>query len=78
MDDITLARAVHIVAVIHWIGGVAFVTPVVLPVISVMTEPARRLALLENIEGCFSTQVLDCSRLAWRQLPPLCLVSTGS
>ena len=31
MDDIVLARALHVLAVVHWIGGVAFVTLVVLP-----------------------------------------------
>ena len=31
MDDIALARALHVLAVVHWIGGVAFVTLVVLP-----------------------------------------------
>lgn len=31
MDDVVLARALHVLAVVHWIGGVAFVTLVVLP-----------------------------------------------
>ena len=25
MDDVTIARAIHVLAVIHWMGGVAFV-----------------------------------------------------
>lgn len=49
MDDVTLARAVHMLAVIHWMGGVAFVTAVVLP--------DRRLALFEAVERRFSAQV---------------------
>jgi len=49
MDDVTLARAVHVLAVIHWMGGVAFVTAVVLP--------ERRLALFEAVERRFSAQV---------------------
>jgi len=49
MDDVTLARAVHVLAVIHWIGGVAFVTAVVLP--------ERQLALFETVERRFSAQV---------------------
>ena len=57
MDDLTLARAVHVLAVIHWIGGVAFVTAVILPVLAVFAEPSRRLALFEAIEHRFSTQV---------------------
>jgi uncharacterized membrane protein len=49
MDDVTLARAVHVLAVIHWMGGVAFVTAVVLP--------ERKLALFEAVERRFSAQV---------------------
>lgn len=57
MDDLTVARAVHILAVIHWMGGVAFVTLVLLPAIAGIAEPSRRLALFEAIEGRFSAQV---------------------
>ena len=57
MDDITLARAVHVLAVVHWMGGVAFVTLVILPAIAAISEPAQRLALFEEIEGRFSAQV---------------------
>lgn len=32
MDDIVIARALHVLAVIHWIGGLSFVTLVVLPI----------------------------------------------
>ena len=31
MDDVTVARALHVLAVVHWIGGVAIVTLVILP-----------------------------------------------
>jgi putative copper export protein len=31
IDDVELARAVHVLCVAHWIGGVAFVTLVALP-----------------------------------------------
>jgi uncharacterized membrane protein len=57
MDDVTIARAVHVLAVIHWIGGVAFVTMVILPSIAMLTEPSRRLALFEAVEHRFSRQV---------------------
>jgi uncharacterized membrane protein len=57
MDDVTIARAIHIVAIIHWLGGVAFVTLVVLPVAACAADPARRLELFEAIERRFSTQV---------------------
>jgi hypothetical protein len=26
MEDLAIARAIHVVAMLHWIGGVAFVT----------------------------------------------------
>jgi len=57
MDDLTVARAVHVLSVIHWMGGVAFVTAVILPALATFGEPSRRLALFEAIEHRFSTQV---------------------
>ena len=74
MDDLTLARAVHVLAVIHWIGGVAFVTMVILPAIAAFEAPARRIALFEAIEHRFSAQVkisvpvagLSGAYMAWR------------
>lgn len=56
MDDITLARALHVLAVVHWIGGVALVTAVIQPAVSRLAEPARRLALFEAIESRFAAQ----------------------
>jgi uncharacterized membrane protein len=56
MDDITLARALHVLAVVHWIGGVAMVTMVLLPAMSSLAEPERRLAMFEAIEGRFGAQ----------------------
>ena len=74
MDDLTLARVVHVLAVIHWIGGVAFVTAVILPFLAIFDEPSRRLVLFEAIEHRFSTQVkvsvplagLSGAYMAWR------------
>ncbi len=56
MDDVTIARAVHVLAVIHWMGGVAFVTAVVLPAV-VVVPATRRLALFESVEQRFARQV---------------------
>ena len=36
-DALTLARAIHVLSIVHWIGGVCAVTTIVLP-------QARRLA----------------------------------
>lgn len=56
MDDLTLARALHVLAIVHWIGGVALVTGVILPATARLAEPQRRLPLFEAIEGRFSAQ----------------------
>lgn len=56
MDDLTIARALHVIAVVHWIGGVAMVTAVILPAVARLEAKERRLALFEAIEGRFSAQ----------------------
>ncbi|MBL8674757.1 MAG: hypothetical protein IPK81_10035 [Rhodospirillales bacterium] len=56
MDDITIARAIHVLAVVHWIGGVALVTTVLLPAAARLAGPAARLALFEAVEGRFARQ----------------------
>ncbi len=74
MDDLVLARAVHVLAVVHWIGGVSLVTLVILPAIARFAEPARRGALFEAIEGRFAWQArisvtlagLSGFYMAWR------------
>ena len=57
MDDVAMARMVHVLSVLHWFGGVAFVTSVVLPAISWLAEPERRLEMFEAIERRFAAQV---------------------
>lgn len=56
MDDLIVARAIHILAIVHWIGGVAMVTAVILPAVARFAEPARRIAAFEEIEGRFAMQ----------------------
>lgn len=55
MDDVAIARALHVLAVVHWIGGVALVTLVVLPAVRA-AAPSRRMELFETIERRFSAQ----------------------
>jgi uncharacterized membrane protein len=57
MDDITLARALHVLAVIHWIGGLAFVTLIILPLARSRDSAEEALALFESVERRFSKQV---------------------
>lgn len=56
MDDLALARALHVVALIHWIGGVAMVTLVLLPGLLRTVPAAERLQLFAAIEGRFAAQ----------------------
>jgi uncharacterized membrane protein len=56
MDDITIARTLHVLAVVMWIGGVAFVTTIVMPFIRHSSPPAERLGAFHRIEGRFAPQ----------------------
>lgn len=51
-----IARGLHVLGVVLWIGGVGFVTLVLLPAIKQLTEPEQRLALFEQLEHRFSWQ----------------------
>ena len=55
MDTFAIARALHVLAVVHWIGGVAMVTLVILPSLMRM-PPADRLTTFETVEGRFGAQ----------------------
>jgi uncharacterized membrane protein len=56
MDDFTLARVLHVLAVLFWIGGVAFVTLVLLPWVKREHDPDERLAAFHAVEGRFAPQ----------------------
>jgi|SRR6185503_8721713 len=56
MGEITLARALHVFGVILWIGGVGFVTTVLLPAVRRLKSPGERLALFDAIERRFAWQ----------------------
>lgn len=56
MDDYILARAVHVIAVLLWIGGVAFVTLALMPVIRADNAPGDRIKAFHAIERRFSAQ----------------------
>ena len=49
-----LARAIHVVSVVIWIGGVAFVTLVLLPSLKKIEDSKTRLELFEKLEGKFA------------------------
>lgn len=56
VDDFTLARIVHVMAVMFWIGGVGFVTWVVMPAIRYSESAADRLGKFHAIKGRFAAQ----------------------
>lgn len=56
MDAFTIARALHVLAVVHWIGGVTTVTLVLLPGIMGQVSAEKRLELFDMIEGRFAFQ----------------------
>lgn len=56
MDDIAIARAIHVVAVVFWIGGVAMVTTVLVPAIRRLKTPDERIAFFDAVERRFARQ----------------------
>ena len=63
-SDFVLARVLHVIAVIIWIGGVAFVTTVLIPAIRKTQSPENRLEIFEILEGKFSFQAKFTTLLA--------------
>ncbi len=56
MDDVVIARALHVLAVVIWIGGVAMATTVVLPTVRRGDLGADRLGAFQAIEQRFVWQ----------------------
>lgn len=56
MHDIALARALHVIGVVLWIGGVAMVTMVLLPAVRKAKTAEDRVALFEELERRFAMQ----------------------
>jgi uncharacterized membrane protein len=55
MDDIAIARALHVLAVVIWIGGLSMVTTIVLPLVR-RHPPAAAWALFKAVEQRFAWQ----------------------
>lgn len=55
-DQFVLARTLHILAIVLWIGGVAFVTTVLIPALKTLDSAENRLELFERLEGRFALQ----------------------
>jgi uncharacterized membrane protein len=56
IDDIGFARALHVLALVHWIGGVTMVTTIVLPRARALANTHAALAAFEAFEGRFAAQ----------------------
>jgi len=56
MEYFTLARVIHVLAIVLWIGGVAMVTTVIIPAVKSMKSKEDKIKTFENIEGRFAIQ----------------------
>jgi len=56
VDDIVVARVLHILGVVLWIGGVGFVTTILLPAVQRIKSPGERVSFFEAVEKRFSWQ----------------------
>ncbi len=56
MTGLAIARVVHVLAVVLWIGGVGMVTTVLLPAIRRSYTGAQRLQVFKTIEHRFAPQ----------------------
>jgi uncharacterized membrane protein len=56
LDAFTLARAVHVLAIVHWIGGVFVVTTIVLPHARGLADAAAAIEAFEAFERRFAEQ----------------------
>lgn len=54
VQELAIVRAAHVLGVVIWIGGVAFVTMVLLPGLAADYAPARRLQAFHRLEGRFT------------------------
>lgn len=55
-DFFIAARVLHVIGVVLWIGGVAFIVTVLLPTLRRMPEAKQSLALFGAVEGRFKSQ----------------------
>jgi uncharacterized membrane protein len=56
MDGAIIARVLHVLGVVLWIGGVAMVTTILLPAARRMQTPDKRVLFFENVERGFALQ----------------------
>ena len=57
IDDLALARAIHVLGLIHWIGGMAVVTTIVLPRARALPDAGQAIEAFQAFERRFASQV---------------------
>ena len=63
-NHFVIARIIHILALVLWMGGVGFVTTVLIPALRKTQSAEKRLHLFETLEGKFSFQAKITTLLA--------------
>ena len=56
MPELVIARLLHVLGVVLWIGGVALVTTVLLPATRRLKTPQERIEFFETVERGFALQ----------------------
>jgi|TARA_B100001971_G_scaffold33041_1_gene27521 uncharacterized membrane protein len=56
LNEFALARVIHVLAVVLWIGGVAMVTTVLIPIIRTTPSDANAVEMFERFEKRFAWQ----------------------
>lgn len=56
MNEFVLARVIHVLCVILWIGGVAMITTVLLPVTANIQSADKKIEFFERIKNRFAAQ----------------------
>ena len=56
MSLLVFARVIHVISIVLWIGGVAFITTVVIPALRRTPDPQQRWELFEKFENRFALQ----------------------
>ena len=64
LNTLALARALHVIGVVLWIGGVAMVTTVLLPATRKLKSAEEQVAFFEKIEHGFARQARFTTLLA--------------
>ncbi len=64
MDDMAIALALHVLAVVLWIGGAGFATVALLPALRRVADADERIAMFQAVEGRFAPVARVCIIIA--------------